>query len=316
MASKKLHIILVAGHNSVGDGGNPVERRLTPNLAKAYLKAFQDAGISVEWVNPTLTPGGLDGLASLTARRIRDADAALVVVLDLHFNGERSGVHVIPAHNRKSNGGQLSTAIVAGRVAADVMENNTLDVTFAGSLARAIVAANSGMTLWGSTGVMPESQTGVGLDGYRLAMAAYSAPWRDKAIRVTVEHGGTNDVSRDDFYVRCANAAVATVKTVLGTRIDVPPAQPDPETPEIPEGDPGKPSLPAFLFGESNGYSYDANGPVSQLWLDNGRDMGACWPRLIDVRIDGDTKWFVFSSGEVIVSEPGKPVYYLSDVAA
>jgi hypothetical protein len=314
MTKDPLHIVIVAGHNSIGDGGNPTERALTPKLAQSYLKAFTSAGIPAEWINPTLTPGGLDGLASLTARKIRDADADLVVSLDLHFNGAKSGVHVIPAHNRKSNGGQLSTAIVAGRVAADTMDNNTLDVTFAGALARAIVAANPGMSLWGATGVMPESQTGVGLKGYRLAMAAYSAPWRDKAIRVTVEHGGTDDAKREDFYARCAGAAVATVKTVLGTRIETPEPNPDPDEPEPPTGDPGNPSLPAFLFGEAAGYVFDPTGPVSKLWLDTGNRNGQ-WPRLVDVKLEGRARLFVFADGTVIVAAPGKDVEYL-EVAA
>jgi hypothetical protein len=314
MATKKLHVILVAGHNSVGDGGNPTERALTPNLAKAYFKAFSGAGISVEWINPSLTPGGLDGLASLTARKIRDADADLVVAFDLHFNGASSGVHVIPAHNRKAKGGMLSTAIVAGRVPEDVMENNTLDVTFSGALAKNIVAANPGMYLWGTTGIMPENQTGVGLQGYRLAMMAYSAPWRDKSIRITVEHGGTNDAQREDFYNRCANAALVTVKSVLGTRID-PAPQPEPEPePEPPTGDPGSPPLVAFLFGSANGYAFDANGPVSKLWLERGDKTGQ-WPRLVDVREDNGEKWFVFGDGSVVSAVTGSAPEYVTSIA-
>jgi hypothetical protein len=312
MATNKLHVVLVAGHNSVGDGGNSDERALTPNLARAYLAAFKAAGISAEWINPTLTAGGLDGLASLTARKIRDADAELVVAFDLHFNGYTSGVHVIPAHNMTSKGGMLSTAIVAGRVREDTMENNTLDVSLAKVLAPAIVAANPGMTLWGSTGIMPENQTGVGLKGYRLAMMAYSAPYRDKGIRLTVEHGGINDAKREDFYNRCAKAAVASVKTVLGSRIDQPAPAPEPE-PEPTPGDPGNPPLVAFLFGSVAGYGFDANGPVSKLWLQNGVESGR-WPRLVDVRVEGDTKWFVFGDGAVIVSTPGKTAEYLSSV--
>jgi hypothetical protein len=312
--TKKLHVILVAGHNSVGDGGNPAERALTPKLAQAYFKAFSGAGISVEWINPSLTPGGLDGLASLTARKIRDADADLVVAFDLHFNGASSGVHVIPAHNRKAKGGMLSTAIVAGRVPEDVMENNTLDVTFSGALAKNIVAANPGMYLWGTTGIMPENQTGVGLQGYRLAMMAYSAPWRDKSIRITVEHGGTNDAQREDFYNRCANAALVTVKSILGTRID-PTPQPEPEPePEPPTGDPGSPPLVAFLFGSANGYAFDANGPVSKLWLERGDKTGQ-WPRLVDVREDNGEKWFVFGDGSVVSAVTGSAPEYVTSIA-
>lgn len=300
-----LHVVLVAGHNSVGDGGNPVERGLTPKLAEAYLSAFKLAGISAEWINPTLTPGGLDGLASLTARKIRDSSADLVLALDLHFNGAKSGVHTIPPHNRKTNGDQLSTAIVAGRVAADVMANNTLDVKLATAYSKAIVAAVEGMYLWGSNGVMPESETGVGLKGYRLAMPAYSAPYRDKAVRLTIEHGGTNDAQREDFYRKCATAVVAATKTVLADRLD--PGNPAP-APTPPDGDPGDPPLNAFFFGSVGPYSYDPDGPVSQLWLTTGKESGH-FPRLVDVLEHDKSKYFLFGDGSVIVAVGGKVKY-------
>lgn len=302
-----LHVVLVAGHNSVGDGGNPVERSLTPNLAEAYLAAFKLAGISAEWINPKLYPGGLDGLANATARAIRDSPADLVLALDLHFNGSKSGVHTIPPHNRKSNGGQLSTAIVAGRVSADVMENNTLDVRLAESYSKAIVAAVDGMYLWGSNGVMPESETGVGLKGYRLAMPAYSAPYRDKSVRLTIEHGGTNDTQRPDFYRKCATAVVAATKTVLADRLEGVSPAPTPEPP--PDGDTGEPPIQEFFFGSVGIYSYNPDGPVSKLWLETGKESGH-FPRLVDVLEREKSKFFLFGDGSVIVAE-GNQVRYL-----
>ena len=135
-------------------------------------------------------------------------------------------------------------------------------------------------------------------------------------MRLTIEHGGTNDASKPDFYNRCAAAAVATTKTVVGTRFETPSPAPEPEPePEEPTtGDPGNPTLSAFLFGEAAGYVFDPDGPVSQLWLTTGNKRGT-WPRLVDVRIEGNTKLFVFSSGSVIVAEPGKPVEWLEAAA-
>jgi hypothetical protein len=324
MANAKLHVILIAGHNSVGDGGNPTERALTPKLAAAYLATFRKAGISTEWINPTMFAGGLDGLALATARAIRDADADLVLALDLHFNGSRSGVHTIVAHNRTSNGAMLNSGYVQGRVAADVAENNTLDMTMASAFSKAIVAANPGMYLWDADGVMLETQTGVGLPlskggrNSRLAMMAASAPYRDKSVRVTIEHGGTDDAKREDFYNRCAGAALAAVKTVLADRLESgnPEPTPDPE-PEPPTGDPGSPTLPAFLFGEANGYSFDPSGPVSKLWLKNSNETHH-WPRLVDVLEASGRRLFVFADGSVITTDlkGGAPSYLYDPIAA
>ncbi len=310
----KPYILLVAGHNSVGDGGNPTERALTPDLARAYQSVFQAAGYPVSWINPVMYPGGLDGLALGCGRYLAARTEPLTIMLDLHFNGSRSGVHVIVAHNRKSTGGQLSTAYVQGRVVEDIAVNNSLDVTMAREIADEI-AGISGMTLWGSDGVMLESQTGVGIQGYRLAMMSATASSREKSVRLTVEHGGTNDASKPDFANQCAQAALRAVGLILSAR-DTGGADPAPipvPVPVPPTGDPGRPSLPAFLFGSADGYSFNPDGPVSKAWLESSDATGR-WPRLVDVFVDGDKKFFVFGDGNVIVAEKGKPVRYLEDV--
>lgn len=318
MAKHKLAAVIVAGHNSVGDGGNPTERALTPALARAYVEAFTAAGIPAKWVNPTLTPNGLTGLALATAAAIRDADADLVLALDLHYNGSTSGVHCIPPHNRSEIGGMLASGFVQGRVPEDVMENNTLDTQLAGAYSRAIVAAVDGMYLWGSNGIMPESKTGVGLPisqggkNSRLGMMGASAPYRDKAVRLTIEHGGTNDAKRPNFAAKCAAAIVATTKVVLADRLESGNPAPTPE-PEPPAGDPGSPSNAAFLFGAVGVYSFDPNGPVSNLWLTKGNETKR-WPRLIDVREEGADKWFLFGDGSVILSVAGAVKYLDQEV--
>jgi len=278
----KPHILLVAGHRSVGDGGNPTERALTDDLAVAYQKVFKAAGFPVEWVNPTMYAGGLNGLALGTARAMAAAIQAghkLVIMLDLHFNGARSGVHVIPAHNRRRDGrGALSSGYPQGRVTDDVMENNTLDVKVGEAIAREI-AKIDGMTLWGSNGVMPENQTGVGNDdgqapdNARLAMMAATAPYRMKALRFTVEHGGTNDASKPDFANKCAQAAVRAITASLPVPV---PDEDDPETP--PKGDPGGPDLPSFLFGEADGLSLRPERTSEQAVVGDRREDRAVPP--------------------------------------
>jgi hypothetical protein len=330
----KPTIVLVAGHRSVGDRGNPTERELTDDLARAYDTAFTAAGFPVVWVNPTLYPGGLDGLALATGRAIKaaiDKGAKLVLMLDLHFNGARSGVHAIVPHNLRQDGrGMLSSGYVQGRVPGDLATNNTLDVRVAAAIASEI-AGIPGMTLWranrsGVNGVMLENETGVGNndgnppDNARLAMMAATAPYQANAVRLTVEHGGTDDASKPDFFNRCAQAALRAVSTTLADRIDdgtgggQPEPQPDPEPEAPPTGDPGGPSLPVVLFGEAGGFSFDPDGPVTTLWLARGKETGR-WPRLIDVKVDGAVKWFIWSDGSVIRAE-GATVAYVDDIAA
>jgi hypothetical protein len=332
------YILLIAGHRSVGDGGNPTERALTDDLAIAYRDTFRAAGYRADIVQELetgdprgLQPGGLSGLAAATARHIRKAPESLVLALDLHFNGSRSGVHVIVPHNRRQDGrGQLSSGFVQGRVAEDVAENNTLDVTVAEAIAREI-ATIPGMTLWragrsGVAGVMLENETGVGNndgnppDNARLGMMGASGDQRLKAVRLTIEHGGTDDAAKPDFFNRCAQAALRAVNAVLADRVGTPSPAPDPvpdpdDDPEAPPtGDPSGPSLPAFLFGAAQGYGFDPNGPVSALWLATGNQRGM-WPRLVDVRVEGGSKWFVFGDGSVIVAAPGQPVEWLESAA-
>lgn len=333
----KPTIVLVAGHNSVGDGGNPTERALTPKLAAAYKKHFEAAGYPVVYVNPTLTPGGLSGLAAATARAIANAKTDLVLALDLHFNGSRSAVHSIVAHNRRQDGrGQLSSGFPAGRVAEDVAENNTLDMRLAEEISREIARAND-MSLWPATdpikggdpatapiGVMLENRTGVGdpnppYPNSRLGMMGASAGLRMKAVRLTIEHGGTNDASRPDFFNKCAQAALRAVNRVMDDRQaggqPEPEPKPEPEPQEPPKGDTGEPDLLSFLFGGVPGYAYDPtpSGVVSKLWRDEG-ERTSRWPRLIDVRIVGKDKWFAFSDGSVVLAEAGKPVRYLEHI--
>jgi hypothetical protein len=210
----------------------------------------------------------------------------------------------------------LASGFVQGRVPEDVMENNTLDVQLAGAYARAIVAAVDGMRLLGN-GIMPENETGVGLpiskggQNSRLGMMGATAPYRDKAVRLTIEHGGTNDAKRPNFAAKCAAAIVATTKVVLADRLESGQPQPDPEPETPPTGDPGSPSLPAFLFGAVGIYSFNPDGPVSKLWFKNGSETGS-FPRLIDVR-EGSPKYFVFSDGSVIVDDNGK-LDYLTEI--
>jgi hypothetical protein len=143
-----------------------------------------------------------------------------------------------------------------------------------------------------------------------------------KAVRITVEHGGTNDADKPDFFNNCAKATLRAINRTLSLRDagGLSPA-PDPDTGRQPGGQPDpEPSgernpLARFLFGTSQGFQFDSSGPVSQLWLATGNQTGR-YPRLADVLIDGTTKHFLFSDGSVIVANGDGPVTFLTDLVA
>lgn len=310
------YVLLIAGHRSAGDGGSNTERQLTDDLAIAYRDTFRQAGYRAEIVQELetgdprgLVAGGLTGLALATARWIRAAEEDLVLALDLHFNTTESAVHTIVPHNLRQDGrGQLGSYFVQGRVADDIAANNTLDVLLATQISLNI-SKIPGMRLLGAgksgiAGVMLENETRVGADGSRLGMMGVSADQRMKAVRLTIEHGGTNDAGRiPDFFGKCARASLLAVSTVLVDRIPVTP----PPVPDAPDGDAGDPGLLSILFGGVQGYNFNPRGPVSQLWMQIGADENL-YPRLIDVVVQGADKYFIFSSGLVISALAGEPV--------
>ena len=337
LTSSKPYVLLVAGHRAVGDtGGTEAERRLTQPLALAYLETFRAAGFETDWIQqidgddlPDMTTGGLHGLATKTARHIGTRSDKLILMLDLHFNGPSSSVHVIVPHNlRKDGRGPLGTDYVQGRIAEDIAENNPLDVNMAAAIAREIVTI-PGMRMWGPgklgvPGVMLENESGVGNDdgeppdNARLAMMATTAPFRMNTVRITIEHGGTNDADRPDFFNQCAQASLRAITQVLADRIRTEEVDLTPEEDAVVEEahkldhqseGAAIPSLAEFLFGAVGVYAFNPDGAVSRLWLKTGNESGR-FPRLVDVLNDGDSRYYAFSDGSVIVML-GENVEYL-----
>lgn len=244
----KPTIILTAGHRSDGDAGNPDEKSRTPALAHAYQSAFEAAGFTTHYVQnedgdgrPDIVTGGLDTVGQLT-RSLMAGISGEMVLLDLHYEGaDARGVFgIVPDVTG------LVTAIAGGAPADDTWANNPLDVALARQIAKNI-SALTGLPLRATTepGVMSERATGVGIQGYRLAMMAYTSGFRDRAIRLVVEHGSlpTADkgiITTPGFEAKCASAAVAAVAQVYG--VPSVPVDPQPEHPKY-----ALPSLPAWL---------------------------------------------------------------------
>lgn len=80
-------------------------------------------------------------------------------------------------------------------------------------------------------------------------------------------------------------------------------------------------SVAARLFGIAKGedgvsYKFDRNGPVSKLWLENGKATGE-WPALVSVYSyeSGARRYFIFDGGDTVIAVKGQDVRWLKEAA-
>jgi len=238
----KPTILVIAGHRSYNDTGNPDEKALTPALARSYRDAFRAAGYDCTWLqeadgdtDPDDTVGWLDTVSQKAAQWLARQPGDCIL-LDLHYEGSpaRGCFAIIPDVTG------LRTAVTTFQDPADTWENNVLDRQLARSLVDGIVN-RTGLPLRQGIrepGLMDESQTGVGGQGWRLATFAYTSPYRAKAVRLVVEHGNHTHpqdaaiIARSDFSDLCAAAAVnAVLATYGGEVVDPTPTPPPAPTP-------------------------------------------------------------------------------------
>lgn len=227
----ELYILVDAGHRSTDRSGNAAEMDRTDEMAEAYVLALRTRGFASDLVrwwqrdqdgdgDPRWTVGNLNTVALGCAADIRSLLARrptvkLAVFLSCHFNGPSSPWHVIVPDNRG-----LTTAYAGGAPADDTAAKNTLDVTLAKRIALRQSEALNDYPLLSSSiapGVMSEASSGVGLQGYRLALFAGTADLRARCIRLIIEHGGTAApvAQREDFNRVCAKVAALTLEEVL-----------------------------------------------------------------------------------------------------
>lgn len=318
--STKPYILIVAGHRSTQDPGNPVERELTDDLAVAYTDAFRKAGYTADWFqrdldrdsNPTMTLGSLTTVAIGCRNVLASRLEPLSILLDLHFNGSVSPIHAIPPSWSPGLGAAFS-----GAHDQDTEANNTLDFRLARAICRNIARA-TGISLLYGDGIMRERQTGVGINQRaRLGMLSGTVGQRAKAVRMVVEHGGTNDPKRlIDFPGKCARAAVAAVNEVFKIDVIGTDPKPLPTTTSAPNATVYPLGMTfetvSKLFGTMAQFNPD--GTVSKLWLQHGKASGR-FPELVDIveEVDG-SKFYIFSSGMVIGSPDGKAPMAILDV--
>lgn len=224
------YILIDAGHRETGSGGladsDPVEASMTQYLAAEYLKDFIAAGFPCDWYQKTLdgdsdltlTVGGdLTTVSNGIAAALAERHESLSIFFSCHYNGAHSDLHVIVPDDTGL------TPAIGTAPADDTAGNNPWDVQLASMIA-ANLAKATGLTLYPSPrlnvpGVMSERDSGVGEQGWRLALFATTAASRAKTIRLIIEHGGHEDtpVRKDDFTTLCGPAVVKAVSDFMGS---------------------------------------------------------------------------------------------------
>lgn len=238
-ATDKPYIILRSGHTDA-TGGNAVERQKTPALAAAYLDEGRKRGYRVDWYNASLDgdsdPRGSAGNLTQVALGIGRVLESMAknplpsILLDLHYDGGSAPIEAI-APGIEGWGGATLRPAVGIAPPGDLTKNNVLDLEIGAAWAAHTAAATGYRRYaggWGVPGIMMERETGVGRQGYRLAIFGATAHVRQTAARLVLEHGGTSDRHADNA-VLWARAALDAIDEVVARRWSGSPPSPNPD---------------------------------------------------------------------------------------
>jgi len=164
-------VALAAGHRNAS-GGDAEEQRQTGILTPLIAAALRRRGITVRVLTPDdgrgMFPGGLDALAG----QVTTSDDLFMEVHTEGTSGYDVSRGVFVVYPDWPSAGDLDTD-VRDRLGPDIARR---------------VSQATGMPLRGA-GVMSETQTGVGDDGYRLGVFRVTAPLRSRLTRMIVEYG-------------------------------------------------------------------------------------------------------------------------------
>lgn len=294
------------GHRNLTGGGAYGESDKTPVLGDAIRDALIAAGHEVfvvqEWdddPDDSYTQGNLDVIGKLV-RRIDAQHGPLTAFLDIHMEGNSAGIGGIFSIVPDADG--LTWFTGSAVQSGDRYEDNSTDVALATAIAKYCGSIKGvGVRTGGVVvpGVMSETQTGVGGDGWRLAVFGSTYPLRDHCARLVVECGNVNDPGTryEGFDQAMANGIVKAVASVYNVKeSDVK------DTPVSKPTEPTEADLDEW-FGTVRGYR--RGGPVSDCWrgwcVNNKR-----FPALLSISGTAGRMVYHFDGGLKILWAGGK----------
>ncbi len=293
----KLRILLVQGHRNTS-GGNPAEIAITPLASRAIQRALRNAGHTADMLqnDNNWFDGSLDAVGREIMRRHRAAPYD--IMLDIHFEGDANNTRGVFAIVPDGDGLRSFTTYTG----TDSMTSNTLDTQYAEAIA-ASVSQSTGLPVRRSgvvqPGVMSERQTYVGGNGYRLAMFGYTAPARDRMVRLVLELGNIRGdaaiIQAPGFYDRAAQGVVAGIHRVLGTSTVV--QLPRPALP--PFGTLTRFTTPVLVnvtVDALNARKWaETNQPIQRVFYRGNSFHALGW--IVGEEVDGNPIWWVMGRG-------------------
>lgn len=294
---RKLRILLVQGHRNTS-GGNPAEVSITPLAARAMERALRAAGHTVDMLqnDNNWFAGSLDAVGREVVRR--HTANAYDLMLDIHFEGDSANTRGVFAIVPDGDGLRTLSAYTG----TDSIASNPLDMRYAEEIAKA-VSESTGLPLRRNgvvrAGVMSERQTGVGGQGYRLAMFGYTAVARDRLVRLVLELGNIRSdasvINAPGFYDRAASGVVAGIERALahGNVVHLPTRTFPPFGTIMPLA---KPVLVHVNVQALNVRKWaETNQPIMRL-LHRGDSF---WARgwIVGEHVDGNPVWWIMGKG-------------------
>lgn len=304
-SSRRLRILVVQGHRNTS-GGDSREIARTPAVANAITDALKAAGHEAaclqnsdgradDWFAGSLDAVGREILA-------RHRQVPIDLMLDVHFEGDPAGTPgvftIVP------DGDGLKT--ITPYPDSDALAANPLDHALGRAISQA-VAGRTGLSLRKrgvvEPGVMSERATYVGADlGWRLAMFGYTAPGRDRMIRLILECGNIEAdaaiIDRPDFPKHVAQGVVEGISRVLSPEMS-PISIPTPEGEGASTFPPfgtvvtlKEPRLTTVTVDSLNARQWAELGqPIRGVWKEGRRFWTGGW--VIGDAVEGNPVWWI-----------------------
>jgi len=294
-----LRIVVVQGHRNTS-GGNPAESARTPTIANAVSTALRDAGHTVvslqndDGSNDNWFDGSLDAVARRVVAFHRQQP--LDLMLDVHIEGDPANTPGVFAIIPDGDGLRTLTRYTGTDNATSNRRDRALGAAVAAHIAR-----NTGLTLRTrnviAPGVMSERQTHVGADlGWRLAMFAYTAPVRDRLVRLVLECGNIVAdraiIDGPGFARNVGAGVVAGIASVDGPAPEPPPA--------IDFGTTGHLAIPQVITVTADVLRVrkwaETDQPIVTEWPAGTQFWASGW--VIGEEVDGNPVWWITGDGE------------------
>jgi N-acetylmuramoyl-L-alanine amidase len=292
-----LRIVVAQGHRNTG-GGNPAEAARTPAIANAVTSALRTAGHAVVSLqnDDGSADDWFDGSLDAVARRVMTLhrQQPIDLMLDIHLEGDPANTPGVFAIVPDGDGLRTLTSYTGTDSAASNSRDRALAAFIAGHVARetGLALRSRGVI---APGVMSERQTHVGADlGWRLAMFAYTAPARDRMVRLVLECGNIAAdraiIDRPDF---AGKVAVGVVAGIGGQ-------PPSPTSPSArPFGQVGRFPSPQVITVTADALRVrkwaETSQPIVAEWQAGTQFWATGW--VIGEEVDGNPVWWITGDG-------------------